>query len=257
MIFPQTMTKRRSGPLVLCYHAVSETWQHDLSITPSDFDRQLRSLVWRGFRGVSASDLLASQGRVVHVTFDDAYKSVGNALPVLERLGLSATVFACADFAQNGRPFDVPELAGEAALHPQELATMNWDELRALGDRGVEIGSHTLSHPHLPRLSDVEIDRELRDSRAQIADELGRPCRFLAYPFGEHDARVRAGAHRAGYEAAHSLASTTAHSEARRFAVPRVDLYRKDGVFVTTLKTSVLRTPATSLLGLIRGRGTS
>jgi len=251
------MTKRRSGPLVLCYHAVSETWEHALSVRPAAFERQLRSLVWRGYRGVSASDALSAGGRAVHVTFDDAYKSVLNALPALDRLGLPATVFASTDYANTGRPFDVPELAAEAAAHPEELATMDWEELRALAERGVEIGSHTVSHPHLPRLSDAEIDRELRDSRAQIEDELGRPCRFLAYPFGEHDARVRDGAHRAGYEAAHSLASKTAQPEADRFAVRRIDLYRKDGVLVTTLKTSVLRSPAASVLGLVRRRDTS
>jgi peptidoglycan/xylan/chitin deacetylase (PgdA/CDA1 family) len=251
------MTKRRSGPLVLCYHAVSEAWEHDLSVSPAAFERQLRSLLWRGFRGVSAGDLLGSEGRVVHVTFDDAYKSVANALPALERLGLPATVFACAGYADTGRTFNVPELAAEAVAHPEELATMDWDELRGLAERGVEVGSHTVSHPHLPMLSDAEIDRELRDSRAQIEDELERPCRFLAYPFGENDARVRAGARRAGYEAAHSLVGKTARAEAHRFAVPRVDLYRNDGLFVATLKTSVLRSPASSVLGLVRRGGTS
>jgi peptidoglycan/xylan/chitin deacetylase (PgdA/CDA1 family) len=193
----------------------------------------------------------------MHVTFDDAFKSVVRAIPVLERLGLPATVFASSAFADTGRPFEVPELAAQAAAHPEELATMDWDELRALADRGVEIGSHTVSHPHLPKLSDAEIDRELQDSRERIADELGRPCRYLAYPFGEHNARVRAGAERAGYEVAHSLASRTARAEANRFAVPRIDLYRKDAVLVTTLKTSILRRPVVTALGLVRRRDTS
>lgn len=249
------MTKRTLGPLVLCYHAVSETWDHALSVRPADFERQLRSIVSRGFRGVSAGDALGTTGRSVHVTFDDAYKSVANALPVLEQLGLPATVFACADYADTGRPLAVPELAAEGAAHPDELATMDWDELRALAERGVEIGSHTVSHPHLPQLSDAEIDRELRESRTQIEDELARPCRIVAYPYGEHDARVRAGAQRAGYDAAHSLASQTPRKEGGRFAVPRIDLYRGDGVVVTTLKTSILRNPVVSALGLVRRRG--
>jgi len=249
------MTKRRSGSLILCYHAVSETWEHALSVRPVTFDRQLRSLVRRGCRGVSASDALTAGGGALHVTFDDAYKSVANALPVLERLGLPATVFASAAYADTGRPLDVPELAAQAAAHPDELATMDWEELRALAERGVEIGSHTVSHPHLPRLSDAEIDRELRDSRTHIEDELGRPCRFLAYPYGEHDARVRAGAQRVGYEAAHSLASRTKRADVQRFAVPRIDLNRRDGVLVTTLKTSMLRRPAVTAMGLVRRRG--
>jgi peptidoglycan/xylan/chitin deacetylase (PgdA/CDA1 family) len=251
------MTPSRSGPLVLCYHAVSDTWDHPLSVRPDTVERQLRSLVRRGFRGVSAAEALSTAGRALHVTFDDAFKSVVNALPVLERLGLPATVFASSAFADTGRTFAVPELDAQAAAHPEELATMDWDELRALAERGVEIGSHTVSHPHLPKLSDAEIDRELQDSRERIADELQRPCRYLAYPFGEHNARVRAGAERAGYEAAHSLASRTARAEANRFAVPRIDLYRKDAVLITTLKTSILRRPLVTALGLVRRHDTS
>jgi peptidoglycan/xylan/chitin deacetylase (PgdA/CDA1 family) len=230
--------------LVLCYHAVSDGWDHQLSVGPAAFERQLRTLTLRGFRGVAA-DAALNGSRGLHVTFDDAFRSVTNALPILERLRLPATVFACAAYADEGRPLDVPELAAEASAHPDELATMSWDELRALTDRGVEIGSHTVSHPHLPQLSEEEIRTELVDSRARFEDELGGPCRFLAYPFGEHDSRVRAAARRAGYAGAFALA--TGADKRDDFALPRVDLYRKDNRLSTILKTSPLRRPAAAL----------
>ena len=107
------------------------------------------------------------------MTFDDAYRNVEEGLAVLERLRIPATVFACSGYAENGRPLDVPELAEEALAHPQEMATMNWEELHGLADRGVEIGSHTITHPHLTRLSDAELSRELQDSRSRLEDELG------------------------------------------------------------------------------------
>ena len=100
---------------------------------------------------------------------------------------------------------------------------MTWDDLRDAAERGVEIGSHTLSHPHLPRLHDDELERQLRESRAKIEDELGRVCRFLAYPFGDDDARVHAAAARAGYEAADPL--WTFDRPVDRHALPRLDLY--------------------------------
>lgn len=71
------------------------------------------------------------------------------AISSLERLGVSATVFACSSYADDGRPLAVAELAAEAAAHPDSLSTMRWDELRELSDRGIEIGSHTVTHPHL------------------------------------------------------------------------------------------------------------
>jgi peptidoglycan/xylan/chitin deacetylase (PgdA/CDA1 family) len=228
--------------LVLCYHAVSDGWEHQLSVGPGAFERQLRMLRLRGLRGIPA-DAALNGTRGLHVTFDDAFRSVANALPVLERLGVPATVFACAGYADEGRPLDVPELAAEANAHPDELATMGWDELRALTERGVEIGSHTVNHPHLPQLSEAQIRTELADSRSQLEDELGRPCRFLAYPYGEHDSRVRAAARSAGYAGAFALASTAAEPR-DDFALPRVDLYRKDSRISTILKTSPLRRPA-------------
>jgi peptidoglycan/xylan/chitin deacetylase (PgdA/CDA1 family) len=192
-------------PLVLCYHAVSETWHHELSVPADVLERQLRMLLRLGYRPVTAAEAVAGSGRLLHVTFDDAFTSVRTALPVLERTGVPATVFACTGYADDGRALDVPELADEVRARPDELATMTWDGLRALADRGVEVSSHTVSHPHLPTLSDAELADELRSSRQRLEDELGRPCRLLAYPYGECDERVRAAARAAGYDAAFSL----------------------------------------------------
>jgi peptidoglycan/xylan/chitin deacetylase (PgdA/CDA1 family) len=98
----------------------------------------------------------------------------------------------------------------------------------------------------LPRLSDAEIEEELAGSRARLEDALGRPCRFLAYPFGQHDERVRAAARRVGYACAFALMATATGSR-DPYALPRVDLYRKDTVLSTALKTSFLRRPAAAL----------
>jgi len=221
--------------LVLCYHAVSATWEHGLSIAPDTFERQLRSLLRRRFRPGTAADAIESRARLLHVTFDDAFTSVANALPALERLGVPATVFACPGFADGGRPLDVPELAAEAAAHPEELETMDWDALRELVERGIEVGSHTVGHAHLPQLGDAELERELRESRTRLEDELGRPCRFVAYPYGEEDARVHAAAEAAGYLAAFALPGR--ESPRSRFALPRVGVYRRDSLLRMTLKT--------------------
>lgn len=240
------MTRWRA--LVLCYHAVSDDWPHALATGPDALERQLAGLLRRGFRPASARDILGNGGhRLLHVTFDDAFRSVERALPVLERLGLPATVFACSGYADDGRPLDVPELAEDAQRLPDALSTMDWDALRGLAGRAVEIGSHTVGHPHLTRLGDAELQRELRDSRSRIEDELGRPCPFLAYPFGEEDARVRAAAAAGGYEAAFALPGREDRID--RFALPRVGAYRGDHGLRWLLKTSaVARRPAAAAL---------
>jgi len=130
----------------------------------------------------------------------------------------------------------VPELEAELVAVPGELATLRWDELRELSARGVTIGSHTLTHPHLTVLSDGELERELRESRLRIEDELGAPCTLLAYPYGEHGARVRAAARAAGYEAAFGLTPDGGATD--DFALPRVGIWRRDGALRVLLKTA-------------------
>jgi peptidoglycan/xylan/chitin deacetylase (PgdA/CDA1 family) len=147
-----------------------------------------------------------------------------------------ATVFACSSFADEGRPLDIPELAAQAAQYANELATMTWNDLRELIERGVEVGSHTATHPHLTRLGDAELDAELRTSKERLEEELGRRCAYLAYPFGEDDGRVHAAAARAGYDAAFSLGAR--RSVSNRYALPRVDLYPNDGPLRSLVKTS-------------------
>lgn len=240
---------------VLCYHAVTGDWPHDLAVTPVLLERHVRMLLRRGFRPVSAGEAVrgAGRGRTFHVTFDDAFASAVAGLRVLERLGVPATVFAVTSYAEDGRPLAVPELAAEAALRPEQLATMDWDALRGLVERGVEVGSHTETHPRLTALlSDEELGRELRDSRARCEDELRRPCRFLAYPYGAHDPAVQRAARRAGYEAAFALgAGADAHNP---FALPRIDLYGYDGTIRAAVKTSPLGRPAAGLLWRTRRR---
>jgi peptidoglycan/xylan/chitin deacetylase (PgdA/CDA1 family) len=240
----------RFRPLVLCYHSVSATWDHALAVAPRSFERQLRSLVRRGYRPLAAEELLTGPRRGLHVTFDDAYRTILDAAPTLRALRLRATVFVSTGFADGGRPLDVPELAAEAAAHPHHLATMTWDELRGIAADGFEIGSHTVSHAHLTQLSDAELDRELRDSRTRVEDQLGRPCRLFAYPYGDHDERVQAGVRRAGYEAAFALAAGA--DRTNPYALPRIDLYRRDSLLRATLKTSFVKSHGSALLAWLR-----
>jgi len=233
-------------PLVLCFHSVSHDWEHQLAVRPALFERLVRGLLRRRFRPVPADRLLMGGRRSLHVTFDDAYADIEGALETLQRLGVPATIFASTEFADSGRPLAVPELAEEAAQHPERLATMDWERLRDVAARGFTIGSHTISHPHLRSLTDAELERELAESRQRIEDELGAACELFAYPFGEHDERVRAAVRRNGYRAAFALWEGS--SRRNLFALPRTDIYRGDSLFRATLKTTFVKPFASALL---------
>jgi peptidoglycan/xylan/chitin deacetylase (PgdA/CDA1 family) len=72
----------------------------------------------------------------------------------------------------------------EIALDAEAQSFMSWDDARALAAAGFDLGSHTVSHPILRGLPAGDLRRELRESRAVIETQTGRPCTALAFPNG-------------------------------------------------------------------------
>ena len=238
-------------PLTLCYHAASGSWPHHLSLAPEIIEGQVDALLRRGYRPARASDVVGGRGRLLHVTFDDAFASTGALIAKLSVRGVPTTVFACSGLAdRGGAPLAIEELDEQVGRSPDELVTMSWADLSALcSELGVEIGSHTVSHARLWELSDDELRRELQDSKGSVEDHVGRSCRYLAYPYGLADDRVIQATRRAGYEAAFLLLNGTWKD---RHALPRIDLYPPDRGLRLLLKTE----PAVSLpiAGLLRAK---
>jgi peptidoglycan/xylan/chitin deacetylase (PgdA/CDA1 family) len=231
-----------SDPLVLCYHAVSAGWDADLSVTPDALERQLGLLHERGYRGTTFEEAVTSPParRTVAVTFDDAYRSVIRlARPLLDALGWPASVYVPTAFAGSERPMSWPGI-DHWAESPQahELVPMSWHELRELASTGWEVGSHTSTHPHLTQLDDSELDRELRESRSECEQQMGRACPTIAYPYGDVDDRVVAAARAAGYR--HGGALPAKHHRPRPLEWPRIGVYHADGDLRFRLKASPL-----------------
>jgi len=216
--------------LALCYHAVSDSWPAALAVTPARFESQLNWLAAQGYRGVTFGELVAqrSEGKRVAVTFDDGYRSlVANALPALERVGWPATIFVPPAFMDGAHALAWPGVDHwRDSVHSHELAPLSWPELRLLAERRWEIGSHTLSHPHLTRLDDDSLLEELRASRLACERQLQNDCASVAYPYGDVDGRVVAAAAAAGYVAGAALGNP--RLAPRSLAFPRVGVYRVD-----------------------------
>jgi peptidoglycan/xylan/chitin deacetylase (PgdA/CDA1 family) len=206
--------------LVLCYHAVSPTWDVDLSVTPEAFEQQLLRFRRSGWKFTTFTQAVhrPPAGRTLALTFDDAFASVKQfAVPILARFGVPATLFVPTTYVSTGGPLAWPGVEHwQRTEHSHELAAMTWDDVGELAEAGWEIGSHTLTHPYLTRLTDAELDQELETSRAECSERLGRPCRSIAYPYGDVDERVAQHAAAAGYDAGASLASR----------LPNLGLYR-------------------------------
>lgn len=232
---------RRRSPLrgrlrnciFLGYHSVTEDGPPYLSLRPQTFARQLDLLRGAGFRSGTAATLrrIAAgeqvSGRHAFLTFDDGFAdTVTTALPMMSERALSGMVFILPAHLDRGAPLDWPEVAGEASRRPALMRSMDWAMLEQLIEAGWEVGSHTMSHPSLPSLSDEELAQELLDSRRAIEARLGR-CDLLAYPFGAWDERVASAAAASGYSFAFTL-PFGGQATATRMSIPRVTIDDRD-----------------------------
>ena len=85
---------------------------------------------------------------------------------------------------------------------PAEFFPLTWEQVREMDSNGIEIGSHTVTHPILTKIRGERLRYELRESRSRLESELGRSVELLGYPNGNHDLEVQQEAARAGYKCA-------------------------------------------------------
>jgi peptidoglycan/xylan/chitin deacetylase (PgdA/CDA1 family) len=253
---------RRHATLVLCYHAISDSWPDPVAVTPAQLERQLAFLRRRGFVGATFSEAVADPPapRTLSVTFDDGYRSViERAFPILEQFDMPGTVFVPSQYATSPEP---PFWQGKR--HQQwfggpfesELAGLSWQELRKLIAAGWEIASHSRSHPHLTDLGDEALKEELLGSRQECEQGTGKSCLSLSYPYGDLDERVIQVASEAGYRSAATLPRRFPRTPTA-LQWPRVGIYRPDGWLRFRIKTSPVvlalrRSPAWGLIGRLR-----
>lgn len=228
-----------SDVLVLSYHAVSDTWPSPYAVSAAELDEQVEDLLDRGYRATTFTRALTepARERTLAITFDDAYHSVAErAFPVLERLEVPATVFACTKFlgTSGPMPLGMDEWLGSA--HEDELRAMSWEQLAGLAGAGWEVGSHTRSHPRLTQTSDDMLADELAGARADLQDRLGIACSAVAYPFGDTDRRVMRAADDAGYSVGGAVLGVSSRSGL--LAWPRVRIVRGDAGWPFRLRTS-------------------
>lgn len=74
---------------------------------------------------------------------------------------------------------------------------VTWDEIRTFAAQGHEFASHTVTHPYLCALDEVNIQYELEKSRDEIKQQLGPEYTFSAeIPYGTEHKRAMKYAHR-------------------------------------------------------------
>lgn len=211
---------------VLLFHSVSGSPAPLIgpyAVDERTFGEHLDLVAARGLTTLTASQFLDACDRdddqllirSVVITFDDGFADFASAaLPALEERSMTATLFVATGLLRGGlSPPVAPELAS---------FMLEWRQLSELAARGIEIGGHSHSHPHLDTLSLRRTREEIAGSLAALQAALSAPVATFAYPHGYSSARVRRIVRESGYRAAFSVRNALAAPGDRRFALARL-----------------------------------
>ena len=255
---PQHGARRRTiTPPTLMYHSVSGDRSpdpHRLRVHPKQLDRHLTLLNRMGLRGVALAELVqaVNVGRargLVGLTFDDGYADfLREAVPVLNRHGMTATVYVVAGGIGQSKPW------GTDPRWP----LLGADDLRAVAGAGHEVGSHTMTHPRLSGLAADALAGEVTQSRRVLEDVLQAEVSGFCYPYGDFDAAASEAVRQAGYDHA---CVTGDYEPGDRFTLPRSYISPDDTaahMVARLVRHGVRVHPAVrSVLGRVRAQPTS
>ncbi len=187
-----------------------------LSVSARDFEEQLAPLKALNYTTLTFGELSKVLSgtqtlppRAVVLTFDDGWKSQYQvAYPLLLRYGMRGTFFVLAHRTRG---------SGEMSL----------EALQELSTHGMEIGSHTLTHPMFDeKISAGRAWSEIHGSREILQEQLGVPVLSFAYPYSSRGAGAQQLVARAGYEVGAGTGGLIRHHPRQRYCLSRVEVNR-------------------------------
>ncbi|MFC1559168.1 polysaccharide deacetylase family protein [Gemmatimonadota bacterium] len=171
----------------LAYHSIGDYPNSTYNIDISVFKEHMHLLKAEGYtveglhgygKRKTANDW---PSRYVLLTFDDGYKSFLKAADIIGDCGFTGTFFITKEWCLKRDNFlSNPEIIELGLIH--------------------EIGSHTVSHPNLTRISQQSIHYELLESKKWIEELIQSPVTSLAVPGGYINSDVITAALEIGYQ---------------------------------------------------------
>ena len=226
------------GGGILTYHHIGPRPRgvrlKGLYVSPRLFARQITELREAGFVAEAfciGEHRANTTPTTIAITFDDGFRDVfEHALPVLHAAKFAAIQFLVVDFIGKSSEWQAP--SGEI---PGKL--MEREEIKNWLVAGNQIGSHTLRHPFLTKISLAEAKEEITASKKKLEDWFGVRIEHFCYPYGDWNAEIRNAVEAAGY----LTACTT---------VPGVNTKETDPF---ALRRFTARYPSRSLRNLFKG----
>ena len=164
---------------VLMYHHISAEKARGLTIGVETLERQLYYLFENGFRTYHFHELRSIRrfpsNKNIVITFDDAYVSqMELAVPLLKKYGLKASIFVPLDF-----------LGKVDSWNTSSLKIMDIDQLKSLDPELIELGYHSFYHQRYDKLSNAEIEADMRRCLELVSENELNLSPVLAYPYGK------------------------------------------------------------------------
>lgn len=214
-VLPDTETEI---PIIM-YHYVravdanKDPLGYNLSINPSDFEKQIKYLKDQGYVGIHLADLVDGKvpKKAVVLSFDDGLEDFyTTALPILQKYEFTASNSV---------------ITGMIGAHEH----MTVEQIRECVKAGIEITSHTVSHLDLPKQSPAEIKKQLVESKKFLEKTFELKVIGFIYPSGKFNDIVVQAVRDAGYK----IAATTQYGEAdlaknKILLLPRIRIDNRD-----------------------------
>jgi glycosyltransferase involved in cell wall biosynthesis len=215
------------GTPILMYHAFGKPGeQASRFVLPiRRFIQQMNLLKWLGYRVLSLENFqqyfingsLPPEGSVI-LTVDDGYADFYDLVyPTLRRHGFTATVFIVSEKAGTCNDWtSLHELSGRPLL--------TWDEIREMGQYGIQYGAHSRTHARLLALASDRMHGEIAGAKADLENVLDTPITAFAYPYGEYNIEAQDALLNAGFRAGFSANSGLNILGSPSFAFHRIEV---------------------------------
>lgn len=205
---------------IIMYHYVREVDKNadplgwNLSISPGEFEKQMKYLKDNGYASLHLEDLIDGKvpKKAIVLTFDDGLEDFyTTALPILQKYGFTAS---------NGI------ITGMIGNHEH----MTEIQIKKCIEAGIEITSHTVSHPDLAISSEEDIKQQITESRDYLETTFGIDIIGFVYPSGKYNDTVVRILEEEGYK----IAVTAEYGEAdlendKMLLLPRIRIDNRDG----------------------------
>ena len=165
---------------ILMYHSIIDN--DDQSVSIESFKRQMHLMKTMGYQTIKFNKLKENNKKKFIITFDDAYESVFiNAFPILKKLGFNAYCFIVANKIGDYNEWD------KHKDKFKKMKIMDVEQIKEWLISGFNIGSHSLDHVDLTKLSRNDKIDQIVNSKKHLNNLFNTKIDTFAFPFGSYD----------------------------------------------------------------------